>query len=115
MHPVWRRYVAASSFAALRMNTSLKKLSVGYLSLSDEFVCGALREVFAKNSVLEELTLHCACGSEPGDTDVVSWRRTLPFLRDNKTLKSFTLLVNGDVTEPKAATLFVDTVGYVGR
>jgi hypothetical protein len=67
-------------FGALRMNTSLKTLDVGFLSLSDEFVCGALREVFAKNSVLEELTLYCSSDSlVVGDTDVASWRTTLPF------------------------------------
>jgi hypothetical protein len=40
-------------FVVLQMNTSLKKLNVGYVSLSDELVCAALGEVFAKNSVLE--------------------------------------------------------------
>jgi hypothetical protein len=68
-----------SFFVALRINTSLKKLDVGDLSLSDEFVCAALRDVFEKNSVLKELTLHCDSESIMGDTDVASWRKTPPF------------------------------------
>jgi hypothetical protein len=105
-------------FVALRMNTSLKKLDVNYLPLSDELVCGALREVFAKNSVLEELTLNCDTGypysSLAGDTDVASWRRTLPLIRDNKTLKSFTLGGNGNVEEPHATAICIDTVAILG-
>jgi hypothetical protein len=66
-------------FVALRMNTSLKKVDVSYLSLSDELTCEALREVFAKNSILEELTLRCDSDSlVVGDTEVASWRATLP-------------------------------------
>jgi hypothetical protein len=97
-------------FVALRMSTSLKRLNVSYLELSYEPVCGALREVFAKNSVLEELTLHCDSATRVGDRDVASWRRTLPFLRDNKTLKSLTLFVNGDVVRRCVAALCIDTV-----
>jgi hypothetical protein len=103
----------------LSINTSLKKLDVNYLSFSDEVVCGALREVFAKNSVLEELTLHFDrdypyCSSLVDDADVASWCRTLPFLRDNKTLKSFTMVVNGDVVEPHATAICIDTVASLG-
>jgi hypothetical protein len=97
-------------FVALRINTSLKNLDVKYLSLSDELVCGALREVLAKNSVLEELTLYCDIGSLLGDTDVVSWRRTLPFLRDNKTLKSLVIVLDEDLVEPHVANLCIETV-----
>jgi hypothetical protein len=99
---------------ALRINTSLKKLDVEDLSLSDELVCGALCEVFAKNSVLEELTLHCVDDSLVGDTDVASWRKTLPFLRDNKTLKSSTFGVHGGRLDTRVNTLCIDTAALLG-
>jgi hypothetical protein len=95
-------------FDALRMNTSLKRLDVSYLFLLDELACGALHDVFAKNSVLEELTLFCGDDYLPGDMDVVPWRTTLSFLLGNTTLKTFTLFVNGEVTDPHIATLFID-------
>jgi hypothetical protein len=98
-------------FDALRMNTSLKKLKVGYLSLSDELACGALHDVFAKNSVLEELTLNYDLDTLV-DTDVASWRRTLPFLRDNKTLKSLVIILNGALPRV-GATLCIDTVAML--
>jgi hypothetical protein len=100
-------------FVALRINTSLKKLSAGYLSFSDELACGALREVFAKNSVLEELTLKCDHDSLLSDTDVASWRRTLPFLRDNKTLKSLVIILNRTAMPPPLATFCIDTVAIL--
>jgi hypothetical protein len=100
-------------FVALRMNTSLKKLDVSYVSMSDELACGALREVFAKNSVLEKLTLHCGCGPLPGGTDDSAWRRTLPSLRDNKTLKSLVIIFNAEVVAPQVATICVDMVAML--
>jgi hypothetical protein len=89
-------------FVALRINTSLKKVSVGYLS--DELVFGALRDVFANNSVLEELTLQLDRVSLVCDTGVPSWRRILPFLRDNKTLKSLVIILNRTAMPPPLAT-----------
>jgi hypothetical protein len=109
MHRTWLH----PFFVALRMNTSLKKVDVNYLHLSDELVGGALREVFAKNSVLEELTLNCDNGSLLCDTDLISWRRTLPFLRDNKTLKSLVIILNGHAVEPHVGTLCIDTVAML--
>jgi hypothetical protein len=91
---------------ALRINTSLKKLHLNNFSMSDESVCGALGDVFVKNTVLEELTLRRFCGPLMGDTDVVAWRNTLPFLRDNKTLKSLVVTVDGD----HVANFCLDTV-----
>jgi hypothetical protein len=99
-------------FVALRMNTSLKKLGMNNLSLSDEFVCAALGDVFAKNSVLEELTLDCA-RSSLGETEVASWRTILPFLRDNKTLTSFTITVNGGAMSLHVASFCIDTVAML--
>jgi hypothetical protein len=115
-----RRYESSRStwlhpfFVALRINTSLKKLDVSFLSLADELVFGALCEVFAKNSVLEELTLYFGSDFQTGETDVASWRRTLPFLRDNKTLKSFTSGVNVEVVGPHAIAICIDTVAMLG-
>jgi hypothetical protein len=103
-------------FVALRMNTSLKKVDVDYMSMSDELECAALRDVFAKNSVLEELTLRCDNGSLLCDTDLISWRRTLPFLRDNKTLKSFKFFttIGALAANPHAATFCINTVSMLG-
>jgi hypothetical protein len=96
--------------AALRINTSVKKLDVNHFSLSDESVCGALRGVFSKNAVLEEFILGCANGSPMVDTDVVTWRKTLPFLRDNKTLKSLVITVDRVSLDPHVTTFCFDTV-----
>jgi hypothetical protein len=95
---------------ALRINTSLKKLDVIPFSLSDESVCGALRDMFAKNTVLEELTLRFFCDPVLRDTDVAAWRKTPPFLRDNKTLKSLDLKFLATAVSPLFATLCLDTV-----
>jgi hypothetical protein len=95
----------------LRTNTSLKKLHLYSFSLSDEPACGALRGVFAKNTVLEELSLCCGCGSRLGDTDLVAWRNTLPFLRDNKTLKSLKIRVIN--WSPPFATFYFDMVAML--
>jgi hypothetical protein len=109
---VWKQYVAASIFAALTIKMSLRKVEVSYLELSYEPVCGALRDMLEKNSVLEELTLHCNRDSLLGGTAVASWHRTLPFLWDNKTLKSLAIIFNGAL--PHVGTLCIDTVAMLG-
>jgi hypothetical protein len=82
-------------FAAMRVNVSLKSLDVNDLHLTDELVCGALRDMLAKNSVLESLTLHCPQSLD--EASVVSWRKTVPFIWDNATIKSLTFsLGEGD-------------------
>jgi hypothetical protein len=49
-----------------------------------------------------------------GDTEVASWRTTLPFLRDNKTLKSLvTILIEEEVEPQHVATLCTDTVAML--
>jgi hypothetical protein len=62
-------------FAAMRINTSLRSLVVDNCRLTDELVCGALRDALAQNSVLESLTLYSPEGGLD-DTSVVSWRKT---------------------------------------
>jgi hypothetical protein len=98
-------------FVALRIITSLKKLHVDSFSLSVEPLCGALRDVFAKNTVLEVLTLRC--DSSPGDTDVVAWRNTLPFLRDNKTLKSLTINADYGSKHSHLSAFCIDTAAIL--
>jgi hypothetical protein len=95
-------------FVALQINSSLKFLDVDTLHLTDELVCVALRDALAKNSILESLALHSP--ESVDDAIVVSWRKTLPFIRDNATLKSLTISFNGDKLGPHAATLCFDTV-----
>jgi hypothetical protein len=112
-HPRARFTWLQPFFVALRMNSSLKKVDVDCMSMSDELECAALRDVFAKNSVLEELTLRCDIGSRLCDTDLISWRRTLPFLRDNKTLKSFTITAAGGAMFPHVASFRTDTVAML--
>jgi hypothetical protein len=70
-------------FVAMRINSSLKSLDVDSFHLTDELVCGALRDTLANNSVLETLPLHSLESLD--DTSIVSWRKTLPFIRDNAT------------------------------
>jgi hypothetical protein len=138
-----------SLFVAMRTNVSLKRLDVNDLHLTDEVVCGAMRDMLAKNSVLESLSLHPpenldemgedhtwrAWNVDEMDEDqlswrtsygglqhfpdrlaeasLVSWRKTLPFIRDNATLKSLTFFFNGDEIEPHVATLCFDTVAML--
>jgi hypothetical protein len=97
-----------SLFIAVRINTSLKSLAVDTFHLTDELVCGALRDMLAQNSVLESLTLHSH--KSLSDTGVVSWRTTLPFLRDNAILKSLTLSFTGRPLVSHVATVCFDTV-----
>jgi hypothetical protein len=99
-------------FVVFKINTTLKRLTVGPLSLSDELVCAALRDVLANNSVPEELTLHCV-GSVHGCTEVASFHSTVPFLRDNKTLKSCTYAVVGEAMEPHVAPLCIDAAAIL--
>jgi hypothetical protein len=98
-------------FAAMRINSSLKSLDVDKFRLTDELVCGALRDALASNSVLEDLTLRLP--ERLDGTSVVSWRKTLPFLRDNATLKSLTIsLTSGHVPvlDPYITNLCIDTI-----
>jgi hypothetical protein len=100
-----------SLFIAMRINKSLKSLAVDTFDLTDELVCGALRDMLAQNSVLESLTLHSP--EDLDDTSVVSWRKTLPFIRDNATLKSLTLSFDGNALCPHVANLCFDTVAML--
>jgi hypothetical protein len=95
-------------FVAMRINTSLKRLDVDNFHLTDELVCGALRDTLANYSVLESLTLRSP--ERLGETGVLSWRKTLPFLRDNAALKSLTLSFPGYTWNPHVATLCFYTV-----
>ena len=76
-------------FLSLAMNTTLKILTA---DISNEFgdeLCEAIRNGFANNSTLEELTLY---NMLPSDGDgAVSARNALSFLRINSTLKSLTV------------------------
>jgi hypothetical protein len=96
-------------FAAMRINSSVKSLDVDKFRLTDELVCGALRDALASNSVLESLTLHFR-GRLDG-ASVFSWRKTLPFIRDNATLKSLTIVItSGHVLDPYVTNLCIDTL-----
>jgi hypothetical protein len=97
-----------SLFIAMRINKSLKSLAVDTFDLTDELVCGALRDMLAQNSVLESLTLHSP--EDLDDTSVVSWRKTLPFIRDNATLKYLKISFNWRPLVPHVATICFDTV-----
>jgi hypothetical protein len=100
-----------SLFIAMRINTSLKSLAVDAFHLADELVCGALRDMLAQNPVLESLTLHSP--EDLDDTSVVSWRKTLPFIRNNESLKSLTISFNGDAFNPPISALCFDTVAML--
>jgi hypothetical protein len=68
------------------MNTALKSLTV---DLCDEFggeLCAAIRSGLAKNSTLEELSLHDMVLSD--DDGAVSAHNALSFIRTNSTLQS---------------------------
>jgi hypothetical protein len=91
--------------AAMRINSSLKSLDVDTFHLTNELVCGALRDALANNSVLESLTLRSP--ERLDGAGVVSWRKTLPFIRDNATLKSLTIsLTSGLVLDPFMSPIF---------
>jgi hypothetical protein len=98
-------------FGVMRINSSLKSLNVNDLHLTDELVCGALRDALASNSVLESLTLHCPVSLD--DTSVLSWRKTLPFIRKNRTLKSLSISFSGDALDPQVAIFCFDTVAML--
>jgi hypothetical protein len=76
-------------FLSLGMNSTLKSLSVGILDEFGDKLCAAIRNGLAKNSTLEELSLHTLLASV--DDGAVSARHTLSFLRTNYTLKSLTV------------------------
>jgi hypothetical protein len=98
-------------FGVMRINTSLKSLDVNDFHLTDELVCGALRDALATNSALESLTLHCPQSLD--ETSLLSWRKTLPFLRSNATLKSLTISLNGDLLNSQVAPFCSDTVAML--
>jgi hypothetical protein len=99
-------------FVAVRINTALKSLNVDDLHFSDELVFGSLRDMLAQNSVLEALTLHSP--ENLSRTGVVSWRKILPFIRDNTTLKSLTISFEEDEFDRHVDTLCFDTVAMLG-
>jgi hypothetical protein len=93
----------------MQINKSLKSLDVDTFHLTNESVCGALRDALANNCVLESLTLHSP--ERLDDKSVISWRKTLPFIRDNATLKSLRIsFINEGALDPHIATLCFDTV-----
>jgi hypothetical protein len=79
----------SSIFLSLGMNTTLKSLSVGIFGLLGSELCADIRSGLAKNSTLEELSLHEIVPS--GNDGAVSARNALSFLRANSTLKSLTV------------------------
>jgi hypothetical protein len=110
-------------FVAMRINTSLKKLSINGFIVTDEVVCGALRDMLVTNSALEyspknpdetgDWIAHAHAHDRLDEAILVSWRKTLPFIRDNATLKSLTISFDRDEFESHAATLCFDTVGML--
>jgi hypothetical protein len=98
-------------FVAMRINITLKSLNVNEFHLTDDLVCGALRNALADNSVLESLALYSPDSLD--DRSVISWRKTLPFIRDSVTLKSLTITFIGDALEPQVATFCFDTVAML--
>jgi hypothetical protein len=96
-------------FVTMRINTSLKSLEVNDFYLTDELVCESLRDMLAKNSVLESLTLHSPESLD--ETGVVSWRKNLPFIWE--TLKSLTISFKGVALDPHVATVCFDTVAML--
>jgi hypothetical protein len=76
-------------FLSLGMNTTLKRLDVGILNEFGDMLCAAIRDGLAKNSTLEELSLHVTLPSD--DDGAVTARNALSFLRTNSTLKSLTV------------------------
>jgi hypothetical protein len=49
--------VVAIFFCSMRINASLKSIDIDGIHLTDELVCGALRDALANNSDLESVTL----------------------------------------------------------
>jgi hypothetical protein len=77
-------------FLSLAMNTTLKSLCIStHVKLGDK-LCAAISNGLAKNSTLEELSLHSIL-ARSGDDGAVSARNALPFLRTNFTLKYLTV------------------------
>jgi hypothetical protein len=99
-------------FGVMRVSSSLKSLQVNDLHLTDKSVCGALRDMLAKNAVLESLALHSP--ERLDDTSVLSWRKTLPFIRNNAILKSLTLSFTGQsLVSQHVASVCFDTVSML--
>jgi hypothetical protein len=76
-------------FLSLGMNYTLKSLSVSILNEFGDELGAAIRNGLAKNSTLEELSLHRIYSSD--DDGAASARNALSFLRTNSTLKSLTV------------------------
>jgi hypothetical protein len=79
----------SSIFLSLGLNTTLKSLHVSICDKFGDNLCAAITSGLAKNSTLEELSLHNFVPS--GDCGTVSARNALSFLRTNSTLKSLTV------------------------
>jgi hypothetical protein len=79
----------SSILLSLGMNTTLKSLSVSILDKLEDKLCAAIRRGLAKNSTLEDLSLHDVLPSD--DDGAVSARNALSFLRTDSTLKSLTV------------------------
>jgi hypothetical protein len=62
----------------MRINTSHKSLDVNDFHLTDELLCRALRDTFSTLQPPESVDY----------TSVVHWRKTLPLIRNNESLKS---------------------------
>jgi hypothetical protein len=76
-------------FLSLGTNTTLKSLFVSILDKLGDKLCAAIRNGLAKNSTLEELSLHDILPSD--DDGVISARTALSFLSTNSTLMSLTV------------------------
>jgi hypothetical protein len=79
----------SSIFLSLGMNTTLKSLSISILDKLEDKLCAVIMKGLAKNSTLENPSLHDVLPSEEDGT--LSARNALSFLRTNSTLSvSFT-------------------------
>jgi hypothetical protein len=73
----------------LGMNTTLKSISVNIYDKLGDKLCAAIRNGLARNSTLEDLSLHDLLPSD--DDGAVLARNALSFLRTTSTLKSLTI------------------------
>jgi hypothetical protein len=87
------------SSVAMRINTSHESIDVNDFHLTDELLCRALRDAFS--------TLHPP--ESVDDTSVLHWRKTLPFIPSNESLKSLTISFNGDALDRHVSTLCFNT------
>jgi hypothetical protein len=88
-------------FSALGKNKALKVLKIDVNGPMQEGLCTAMNDGFAMNKTLQTLEFHHV---PLFDDTVDSWRRTLSFLRTNKSLKSLVFDVQyGVMTPPSVA------------